>query len=762
MSLEAKPRIINRFIVLMAFSLVFFPGIAQEPTQEQKKAEEKAQPAESPQVLETITVTARRRKEVLQDVPIAVSTYSAATLERENVSDITEIALSSPNTTLEASRATNSTLTAFIRGVGQQDPLAGFEPGVGIYVDDVYIARPQGTIFDVYDVERLEILRGPQGTLYGRNTIGGALKYVTKRLASEKEFKVKLNAGTYNQADAILTGSAPIGDRVKIGGTIAKFNRDGFGKNLFTGGEHYDKDVFGARVSMEFLPTDSFFLKLSGDYTLDKSSPKSGHRLIVGGYSGAEVLDNVFDTRAGAEVLDTTAGINGNNEFEGKGISLAMEYYLNATTTFKSVTAYREDYSESVIDFDSLPTPDFDAPVIYDNDQFSQEFQVNYEGERLKGIFGFYYLDANAHNDFDVVLGLLGVTAYTGGTIGTKTWSLFTDFTYDVSDRLSLSAGGRYTNDERSATILRQTFLGLGSTIFGNESALLLATNGDFSAQRTYTDFTPRANISWKPTDTQHVFFTYSQGFKAGSFDPRGSEVLFPGVVDGYLPEFVDSYEVGVKSTWLGGRGITSLNLFANDYTDQQIPGSVGIDTDGDGVQDDFAGTVTNAGSSEMSGLEFEGTVLATNALTLHFSLGLIDAEIKEWIFNGENIADQRVFQNTPETTANFRFNYQWPLSIRNSTGSLNLMGAWSYKGDTYQFEIPTPEIDQDAYSLFDLGLVWTSDSGKTQFGIHGKNLGDEEYKVAGYYFPVLGLEGVISPFYGNPLTVTATTTFRF
>jgi iron complex outermembrane receptor protein len=178
---------------------------------------------------EVIYVTARRRTESLQDVPIAVTAYSGEQLERQGALDITALNDTTPNVTLETSRGTNTTLTAFIRGVGQQDPVAGFEAGVGLYLDDVYLNRPQGAVLDIYDVERIEILRGPQGTLYGRNTIGGAIKYVTRRLDDDPMVRVRANLGTDEQADLIVSASTPISDQVRIGASGARLSRDGFG-----------------------------------------------------------------------------------------------------------------------------------------------------------------------------------------------------------------------------------------------------------------------------------------------------------------------------------------------------------------------------------------------------------------------------------------------------------------------------------------------------------------------------------------------------
>ena len=194
-------RNVSPYAALLATLL---PAVAQVEAQEPT-------PAADSDTIQEVTVTARRREESLQDVPIAVSAFSAEQLERIGALDITTLQQTTPNLTLQVARGSNSTLIAFIRGVGQQDPLWGFEPGVGLYVDDVYVARPQGAVLDIYDIERIEVLRGPQGTLYGRNTIGGAIKYVTRRLGEDPALSAKVNLGSYSQRDVIVTGSTPVG-----------------------------------------------------------------------------------------------------------------------------------------------------------------------------------------------------------------------------------------------------------------------------------------------------------------------------------------------------------------------------------------------------------------------------------------------------------------------------------------------------------------------------------------------------------------------
>ena len=220
-----------------AIGLVATPALAQDAPAKSAELTAEVQP-DAITLAEDggeIVVTARRREESLKDVPIAVTVFSGTLLERQGATDITDIGDTTPNVTIETSRGTNSTLTAFIRGIGQQDPVAGFEQGVGLYLDDVYLNRPQGAVLDIYDVERIEVLRGPQGTLYGRNTIGGAIKYVTRRLPNRPVLNVRGTVGTYGQLDAVATASYPIDELLRVGASVARLTRDGFGKNRTSG-----------------------------------------------------------------------------------------------------------------------------------------------------------------------------------------------------------------------------------------------------------------------------------------------------------------------------------------------------------------------------------------------------------------------------------------------------------------------------------------------------------------------------------------------
>lgn len=753
--------------------------------QETSEAEE----AQDQRRFNTVTVTAQRREQSLVDVPLSVSAFDGELLADLGVADLTEIAKITPNVTLEVSRGTNTTLSAFIRGVGQQDPVAGFEAGVGIYVDDVYLNRPQGAVLDVYDVERVEVLRGPQGTLYGRNTIGGAIKYVTRGLSDEPTYEVNLKAGTYNQLDGVVTTSLPVTDTFRVGAAAASFNRDGFGENIITGDENYNKKLFGARLSAEWDASDTFQIRAAADYSLDKSNARQGHRLIPDQFPPFTypVLGDVFDTRAGLNAVE--------QRVEAYGGSLVAEWDLNANWTIKNILAYREDESTSPIDFDSLPEADLDVPAIYENDQFSEELQFLYSSDRLNGLVGVYYLDANASTVFDVllantgaVLGLPGLNAQTFGDVGTETWSLFGDFTYDLTDQLSVSVGARYTEDTRTSQVLRRTYIGGFSEFFGGNPTLI-ATTSDFNGEADFDDFSPRVSVGYKVTPDSNVYATYSQGFKGGSFDPRGQTTAAPDLnLDGTVsddeiytfmqfdPEEVNSYEVGYKASQFNGRINYSLAAFYSDYKDVQVPGSIGVDTDGDGVNDSFSGVTTNAGAATIRGVEFEGTATvaedmanAGDLLNIGWSLGYLDAEYDEFIDAfGNDVSDQRVIQNTPDWTANGRISYDTPFA----GGNLLLNTQLSYRGESSQFEVPNPFLDQEAFTLWDASVRWETADGRWGFSLTGKNLTDEEYIVAGYNFvtvnpngtftPTLGLEGTLTGFYGDPRTVTAGIDYKF
>jgi len=729
--------------LLASAALAAIPGVAAAQA-----------PTSGVAVVEELVVTARRREESLKDVPVAVTAVTGERLEATGAADITTLQQSTPNLTVQVARGSNSTLISFIRGVGQQDPLWGFEPGVGLYVDDVYIARPQGAVLDIFDIERMEVLRGPQGTLYGRNTIGGAIKYVTAKIDGEPEMRFKGQLGSYNQRDFIGSAKGMVSDSLGVGLTWASFDRDGYGSNLTTGAEHYNKDVAAARATVEFSPTADLFFRLAGDIVTDRSNPRHGHREVAAfnlanqPIPGGEVLPDVYDTRAGA---------GDKNRVESRGVSLLGEWSASDSLTFKSISAYRAGETAGEIDFDTLSAPYLDIPARYSDHQFTQELQLLYSGDRMQAVGGLFYLNATAAGAFDTVLSQAALTIATAGHVDTESWSAFADVSFDLTEALTLSVGGRYTRDEKTGVVYRQNFTGIRSPLFGNPLAVPGLVRSDFTSTDSYEKFTPRVSVSYDLNSELTGYASYSQGFKSGGFDMRADAILTPTSRDGYAPETVDSYEAGLKGYFFDRRLSLNTAVFYAQYQDQQVTLQTPVGAS-------IASQVLNVGESHMSGAEVEGVAYLTPDLSANFALGYIKAEFDEYRalnpLTGvvEDFADSRVFQNTPEWTGAFSLTYQRDLGDR---GRISFIPSAAYRSSFSMFEIPS-QLDQGAYWLYDASLVWTSESERYRVGLHGKNLGDETYRIGGYNFPGGLFANSVTAYYGPPQTVTLSLEAKF
>ncbi|KQY88083.1 MULTISPECIES: TonB-dependent receptor [unclassified Brevundimonas] len=704
-------------------------------------------PQDQASALDDVVVTARRRDELLKDVPISVSALGEERLEQTGASDITALQQQTPNATVQVARGSNSTLISFIRGVGQQDPLWGFEPGVGLYVDDVYVARPQGAVLDIYDVQRIEVLRGPQGSLYGRNTVGGAIKYVTNRLSHDPELTLRGAYGSYNQVDLMASGSLPLADTFRVGAAIASYQRDGYGENINTGAEHYNKDVLAGRLSAEWEPREEMSIRLAYDRVQDDSNPRHGHRLVAGATPAGAVLPSVYDTNA---------GLGDDNSVMSQGASATVQIDLNDHWTFKSITAWREGETTTVIDFDNTPAATLDIPGFYADDQLTQEFQFLFDYDRIQGVAGFFYLDGHAEGAFDTVLGNAGFVIGTNGQVNTESWAGFADVNLDLTDRLHLGLGLRYTLDDKEGTVFRANYAtATRSPLLGGTPRAPTLLRTSYTRSKDFSQFTPRIALSFDLTDDMTTYASYSQGFKSGGFDMRGDAILTPNTVNGYDPETVNSYEMGLKGAL--DRLTFAASIFYNEYKDQQVttqvPAVAGI-----------ASFVDNVGSSTFYGAEFEGQLRILDSLSANFAVGYLNSDFEEFLRYNlttlafEDISDQVVLQNAPEWTG--YLGLTWIGDV--AGGSLAVTPSVSYRGDSSMFEFPNPILDQQAYTLVDLAIVWTDPSDRYTLGLYGKNLTDEEYRVGGYNFPGALFDNSIIGYYGPPQTVTASLQVKF
>ncbi|QYJ78308.1 TonB-dependent receptor [Shewanella acanthi] len=732
--------------------------------------EDVAGTGEKQAILEHIEVTARKSVESLQNVPVAVTSVSAADLAENGISVITEIQQFSPNTTLQTSRGTNSTLTAFIRGVGQDDPLWGYEPGVGIYIDDVYIARPQGAVLDILDVQRIEVLRGPQGTLYGKNTIGGAVKYVTKKMSGDAELNLNATIGSYNQQDYKIAGQLPLIDnKLYIGGAFASLNRDGFGEFLTSAlpsqdTENYNKDVMAGRMSLEYTPTDNLFMRLNYDKTKDESNSKGGYRMLPSILTNAPVPDSKYDSYTSLPTW---------NKLDTEGWGLTIEYGLNDDWTLKSVTSSRESYSPTNIDFDNTSLRIFDVPAIYDDEQFSQEFQANYDGDDLKLVSGLYYFKGDSCGMFDAILyeyykALGGLTREVRGCNNSESYAAYAQGTYDITDKLSMTAGLRYTRETKDATVYNGVMFtalypetGWYPGYVRDEDAINASIPKVLDDEETWSKLNPRLGLEYQLSDDMMLFTSYSQGFKSGTFNPRAT--FAEPAVD---PEVVDSYELGMKSEWFDSLRVNATAFYL-DHKDRQFVTALPAENASQVNQ-----RLGNIGTSNATGLELEVEYAATKSLNLFATLGLIDSSFDK-VFSYDNsgnridITDHYTITYTPDTTANVGFSYTMDTDI----GSFVANGNYYYRGE-YDLAVENNLLSQDGYGLLNFGVNWYSNDGHWNAGVHWKNITDEEYMVGNYafvtpdgnggYTPSTGGDTTLVSYYGDPETISLTVGYSF
>lgn len=741
----SQPTFRRSLLAVAITTVIAMPAYAQDtPTAD-----------EEVKALERIEVTARRKVESLQDVPVSVTSFGAGDLEEIGVEDITELQQRVPNATIQVSRGTNSTLTAYIRGVGQQDPLWGFEPGVGVYIDDVYIARPQGAVLEVFDLERIEVLRGPQGTLYGKNTIGGALKYVSKELTGYNELSIQGTVGSYNQRDLKLSGQTALADNFYVGAAIASLNRDGFGEFINTGDDNYDKDLLTYRVSAKWLLNDDMDVKFSYDKTKDKSNAKGGYRLLTSSVTGAAPLDDVYDSNTAMPV---------DNLVETEGWSVTYNWDISDQWGFKSITAGREGYTNTNIDFNSTGEPIFMVPAIYEDEQFTQEFQVSYSNNsNFDFVGGLYYYDGEACGVFGTVLpmylaALGGVTVDNGGCVQTDSYAIYGQGNYKLSDALTLTLGGRFTKDEKEADVYRATYLGIHyiNAIDPDSVGTPFAVNSDFTTKADWSRFSPHVALNYKVNDDVMVYGSYSNGFKSGGVDMRADQSLNPTINEPYDPEIVDTVEFGVKSELLDGRMRLNSAIFYSDYQDMQV-------TVQRVVPAGISSQVLNAGESTVKGFEIESVFAATDTLNFNVVLGYIDAEFDSVMYEepatGDitDVTDAWSFQNTPKLTYSVGFNKTFDTNAGQFVWTTN----YAYRGSAQMFEVPSL-LDEDSYGLLNTSIVWYSKDGHWNIGLHGKNLTDEEYRVGGYNFDATFGDDAIVGYYGDPRTVSLAVGYKF
>jgi iron complex outermembrane receptor protein len=721
-------------------------SLAAVQAQAQSTAAPAPAPASDAVTLEAVQVTARKREETLQEVPVAVTAFTADSLDKLNIRDLGDLDAQVPNLTVYAARGSSSTVTAYIRGVGQSDPLWGVDPGVGIYLDDVYIARPQGALLDVFDVERIEVLRGPQGTLYGKNTVGGAIKYISRGLPADTSGMAQVTVGNYGQLDVKGAIGGSLGsDALRARVAVASLHRDGFGENTVTGQDVSDKEILAARAQFGAFVSDDFNVQVAFDWMDDQS-----------GVRGAKMLGpNRFVPTAPpmASRYDVRNGMPNVNDTSMTGVSAVANWRMNDDWGFKFVSARRESDTETSIDFDTTQATIADVKAFYSDEQVSHELQFNYDGGgRARGVMGVYYFDGEAggqvlNNFFGLLFG------DTQGTVYTDSIAVYGDWSFDLTDKWKLDAGVRWTDEDKRADVLNR---GYSDGTYTTPISVV----ADFDRTINFTNVSPKVSLGYQATDDILVYGLATRGFKSGGYNIRAQATAVPRSAEPFDDEVVDSFEVGAKMSFLDQRLFLNLSAFHNKYEDIQLSVFTSYDSNGDGTNDAFFGDFTNAGKGTVQGLEVEYQWLPTRNWLVSGNLAFLDAEYDEFIYAGLNIADEQAFTNAPEFSGAINVEYRTDLA---SGGDLSARIGYSYQDDV----VATTEIvrtgalpiTQDAYGLVNAGVVWNT-AGAWSFSLQGTNLADKEYRTTGYNLNAA--LGVLTGFYGPPRQYSLSARYDF
>lgn len=721
---------------------------------------EAAEAGASSASLEEIVVTARRREESLQDTPIAVSAFSAAALERQqivNTEDLDQIAPNLQFASYGPLTGNNSAAQVYIRGIGQSDGSSGVDPGVGLYIDEVYMGRSVGGVMDFRDIASVQVLRGPQGTLFGRNTIGGAVLLTTALPGDEFGGTVKVGIGDDNLREGFVAVDLPMTDTLAARISAGARQRDGYVTRVFDGMDLGDEDSYTIQSSLRWEASDAFTLTLRGDYTKeDENGSPFVFETINGqqafpaatsrgaGCPGAtfpppSVPQNVVDTRCANDVTwnlgEYTNGGNApaESELENWGLSAVLNWQVNDVLTFKSISAYRELYWSGSRDADNTGLLVLHTEYESDGDQLSQELQMLVDTGPLKGVFGAFYFEESIDDFLQVPFAappplvangvLPGSRDYQRALIDNDNWALFTQWTYDVTSALSLTAGVRYTEETKGIEIISFTTTPLTApTVIPTT----LNTPGVAGPglniipepfENKYESTTGSASIQYRWNDAVMTYFSWSQGFKSGGFNQRYNLAPPGNLPVSFDEENAQTFELGFKSEF-GGSLRLNAAIFSTDYDDMQLTYRLGI-----------VPLLFNAGKSSIEGGEIELTY-APGRLIIEGTLGYLDNkfdEIAQVPGTTQTVGPNNRLPFTPEWQGSLGIGYDFPLGTATLTPRVNV----SYTGEQFFDAANSIEVAQlEDVTLVNLLLTLKLDSWKFNAGVN--NVTDEVYRVAG------------------------------
>ena len=699
-------------------------------------------------VLEEIVVTARKREESLMETPISISAFNGETLADMNLTSIDQIATQTPGLVFHDSANLSGSAKAssvYIRGIGQSDYTLAVEPGVGIYIDDVYLPHSVGNVANVVDVERIEVLRGPQGTLFGRNTVGGAIRVVTKKPHDEFEGDIEFTTGSYDRIDVKGHVNIPLSDTFFVRLSGLSQNRDGFVDRPLMPQDSGDKDSTDLVAQARWLASDSFTADLQVGISYDDSegaaqvllnadptrgqhsrwatntAPHVDPNRLRGLLLGPELIG--FGMGRGCCISYTDTDIP--QKFDSYSVDLTLTWDINEMLSIKSISSFRTVDTDFGRDSDNAPfAQEVELLLSFEYDVWSQEIQLSGKAidERLDWLLGFYYFNEDGVEDDLVQFGTFDLLS--GGFFDTEDYAVFAQGTFDVTDKLSLTAGFRYTDEEKTAAWdgVRHQAVIAGftnpTTPFKNPLNPPFPTVPIGSFKDGLTEWVPYANISYQWNDEFMTYFTYSEGFKGGGVQVRNGPLP---VVPTFGPEFVESYEAGLKWAGLEGRMNVSIAGFFMDYTDLQIAATILAG----GVANS---RVTNAGDAEMTGFEFEAQIQPAENMHLVFGASYLDAEY-ESLIPGSSVTLDDELPFAPEWQVNASASYDIPTAYGVFSPRIDV----GYMDEAFNEYSNSELTKRDSYTMLNLSLGYTDNSGNWSGALFVQNALDEQVVIAGF-----------------------------
>ena len=713
-----------------------------------------------------IVVTARRTEERLQRVPASISAFNARALDRLQATDTTGLQGAVPNLNIVQGRGSSNATNIYIRGIGQPDALQTFDPAVGVYIDDVYLSRIRGNQLDLLDVDRIEVLRGPQGTLYGKNTIGGAIKYVTRKPGNTLRIDTSFAIGTHGQLETKADISGPIAKGISAGLAVIHSEHAGYVEDRVLDQKYNDKDSSGARAALAITPASNVRIDLTADYSRDDNALNVGRP--VNNLNSLFGVPLPVDRPVGTGNYDwtgrVTPGLPNSTKTKHYGFSGTAAVDVLAGLTLKSITAYRNLKTADFIDIDASQYQLGDVFVGVHQKQFSQEFQALYTSDRLSGVAGLYYLHEQvpshqeAYGNDAVLTPLLPGATFLrtiDDDLSTKSYAAYANGTYTIFPAVRLSAGVRWTHETKDYDRTTSTF---------SNYALLRGTFPFAPPRGKWTDTSPMASVDWQVTPATMVYARVAKGFKSGGFNGRAND---PASATKYDPETVWSYETGFKTTIASQLRLNGA-IFDNEYKDFQARVS-GLDTDPITGLPAAKLSVLNAGKLRIRGAELEGYWSPTPELLIDSQLGYLHAEYKQFDdVRFTSFGGSRAFQTpafSPKWT--FRVGAQYSFDIGDS-GALTIGGQTRYRSrqalavdnTLVNSNVPIEGLFQNGYWVEDARIVWENPTKKFAVGLYGNNLTKKAYKTDAQEFSSVG--NIRTVYYGAPRTVTLRLTARY